>query len=78
MSNWKDLYAAAIDAGFFHAVMSAEENASDTIYAEKAAREDEFDALCFCTLAGRLSYGTGEPEQDEAERVFFTAHGVRF
>lgn len=78
MTNWTDLYTAALAAGFFDAVMAAEENANDTIHAERAAAAEEFDALCLASLADRLAYGTGNRERDEAERGFFAAHGVRF
>lgn len=78
MTSWNDLYAAAQAAGFYAAVADAELNASDTIHLEHAAPADQFEELCFATLASRLAYGTGNRDRDEAERDFFAAHGVRF
>lgn len=71
--TWKEVYTAATEAGFYQAVMAAEENAGETIYGEKAAEAFEFDRLAFASLEDRLAYS-----DEQAEMDFFKALGVRW
>jgi len=72
--TWKEIYRASNEAGFFHGVMGAEENASDTIYVDKAAAPEDFDKIALASLEGYLAEGT----LDKKEHDFFVALGVRF
>jgi DUF438 domain-containing protein len=72
--TWKEIEAASAEAGFFHGVMGAYENAASTIHEEKSADESEFDNLCLATLSEYLAYGN----LDKAEHDFFVSIGIQF
>lgn len=73
ITDWHKLDAAAQEAGFYQFTMGAEENASDTVYVEKAAPVEEFAELCFGSLEMLLA-----DSGDAAAHAFFRAHGIRF
>lgn len=72
--TWKEIIKASDEAGFFHGVMGAEENAATTVHEEKSAPVEDYERLCLSTLSEYLAYGT----LDRAEHDFFVKLGVKF
>lgn len=74
---WEALEAAVdaqpSDRGLFHFTMSAWQNASDTVYEDKAADEAELHGLAMRSLQCVLCDSS---DQDAAD--FFAAHGVKW
>lgn len=58
----------------YNLVWDAEDNANDTIYAEKAAPESDFEALAFGTLIDLI----GSRDCSKNARAWFKRIGLKF
>ncbi len=70
-AKWDTIEAASGEFRLF--MMQAEENAQDTVYAERARPESEYHEVCIDTLGSILA-----SSDDKAAQDFFWALGVKF
>ena len=73
ITTWYELDRAAQAEGFYQFTMAAEENANETIFVEKAAKEDQLAELCFSSLESLLC-----DSDDKAAHAWFKARGMRW